>query len=77
MKKGKVCLKDELKYEIKKLGIFGVGMMGVGIVYVFVKVGMEVVLKDVIIEGVEKGKVYFIKLLDKVIKWGWFIEEKK
>lgn len=32
--------------KVKKLGILGVGMMGQGIVYFLVMVGIEVVLKD-------------------------------
>ncbi len=76
-KKGKARPKDEPKYEIKKLGILGAGMMGAGIAYVSAKAGMEVVLKDVTIEGAEKGKAYSTKLLDKAIKRGRSTEEKK
>ena len=76
-KKGKARPKDEPKYEIKKLGILGAGMMGAGIAYVSAKAGMEVVLKDVTMEGAEKGKAYSTKLLDKAIKRGRSTEEKK
>lgn len=76
-KKGKARPKDEPKYEIKKLGILGAGMMGAGIAYVSAKAGMEVVLKDVTVEGAEKGKAYSTKLLDKAIKRGRSTEEKK
>lgn len=76
-KKGKARPKDEPKYEIKKLGILGAGMMGAGIAYVSAKAGMEVVLKDVTIEGAEKGKAYSTKLLDKAIKRGRSTAEKK
>ena len=76
-KKGKARPKDEPKYEIKKLGILGAGMMGAGIAYVSAKAGMEVVLKDVTLEGAEKGKAYSTKLLDKAIKRGRSTEEKK
>ena len=66
-KKGKARPKNEPKYEIKKLGILGAGMMGAGIAYVSAKAGMEVVLKDISVEGAEKGKAYSKKILDKAI----------
>ncbi len=66
-KKGKARPKDEPKYEVKKLGILGAGMMGAGIAYVSAKAGMEVVLKDVTVENAEKGKAYSKMLLDKAI----------
>ena len=66
-RKGKARPKDEPKYEVKKLGILGAGMMGAGIAYVSAKAGMDVVLKDVTKEGAEKGKDYSKKLLDKAI----------
>lgn len=69
-RKGKARPKNEPKYEVKKLGILGAGMMGAGIAYVSAKVGMEVVLKDVSVEGAEKGKAYSKKLLDKAISRG-------
>lgn len=76
-KKGKARPKQEPKYEVKKLGILGAGMMGAGIAYVSAKAGMEVILKDVSIEGAEKGKSYSAQLLDKAIKRGRSTEEKK
>ncbi|MEM8901039.1 MAG: 3-hydroxyacyl-CoA dehydrogenase NAD-binding domain-containing protein, partial [Bacteroidota bacterium] len=66
-KKGKARPKDEPKYEVKKLGILGAGMMGAGIAYVSAKAGMDVVLKDVSVEGAEKGKSYSKMLTDKAI----------
>ena len=66
-KKGKMKPKGHDKYEIKKLGMLGAGMMGAGIAYVSAKVGMDVVLKDVTVEGAEKGKAYSKMLLDKAI----------
>lgn len=66
-RKGKARPKDEPKYEVKKLGILGAGMMGAGIAYVSAKAGMEVVLKDVSIEVAEKGKDYSRELLKKRI----------
>ena len=66
-RKGKARPKDQPRYEVKKLGILGAGMMGAGIAYVSAKVGMEVVLKDTSVENAEKGKAYSQKLLDKAI----------
>jgi 3-hydroxyacyl-CoA dehydrogenase/enoyl-CoA hydratase/3-hydroxybutyryl-CoA epimerase len=66
-RKGKARPAEEPKYEVKKLGILGAGMMGAGIAYVSAKAGMEVVLKDVSQAGAEKGKAYSQKLLDKAI----------
>ncbi len=75
--KGKARPKDQPKYAVKKLGILGAGMMGAGIAYVSAKAGMEVVLKDVTVEGAEKGKQYSSKLLDKAISKGRSTAEKK
>jgi len=75
-KKGKARPKDEPKYEIKKLGILGAGMMGAGIAYVSAKAGMDVVLKDVTMEGAEKGKDYSRTLLEKAMKRGRSTPEK-
>lgn len=75
-KKGKARPKDEPKYEVKKLGILGAGMMGAGIAYVSAKAGMEVVLKDISVENAEKGKAYSKKLLDKAISRGRSTEAK-
>jgi len=66
-KKGIARPKTESKYEIKKLGILGAGMMGAGIAYVSAKAGMDVVLKDVSQEGADKGKAYSKAILDKAI----------
>ena len=64
------------KYEIKKLGILGAGMMGAGIAYVSSYAGMNVVLKDVTVEGAEKGKSYSEALLKKRVSRGKLTQEK-
>ncbi|MCH2044326.1 MAG: 3-hydroxyacyl-CoA dehydrogenase NAD-binding domain-containing protein [Saprospiraceae bacterium] len=64
-KKGKARPKDQAFYPVKKIGILGAGMMGAGIAYVSAKRGMDVVLKDISIEGAEKGKAYSQKILAK------------
>ena len=75
--KGKARPKDQPKYEIQKLGVLGAGMMGAGIAYVSAKAGMDVVLKDVTVEGAEKGKAYSTTLLDKAIAKKRSTPEKK
>lgn len=75
-KKGKARPKNQPKYEIKKLGILGAGMMGAGIAYVSAKAGMDVVLKDVTLEGAERGKDYSRDLLKKAISRGRSTEAK-
>ena len=75
-KKGIARPKTEPKYEIKKLGILGAGMMGAGIAYVSAKAGMDVVLKDVSQEGADKGKAYSKAILDKAISKNRSVPEK-
>ena len=75
--KGKARPKDQPNYEINKLGVLGAGMMGAGIAYVSAKAGMDVVLKDVSLEGAEKGKSYSTALLDKAIAKKRSTPEKK
>lgn len=75
--KGKARPQDEPAYAINKLGILGAGMMGAGIAYVSAKAGMDVVLKDVSLEGAEKGKAYSTMLLDKAIAKKRSTPEKK
>lgn len=76
-RKGKAKPKGVGKYEIKKLGILGAGMMGAGIAYVSAALaGQDVVLKDVTIEGAEKGKDYSRALLKKRVSRGKMTQEK-
>lgn len=62
---------------VKKLGVLGAGMMGAAIAYVAASKGIEVVLKDVSLEGAEKGKSYSATLLDKKVQRGRMSEEKR
>ena len=75
-KKGKARPKGYDKYEIKKVGMLGAGMMGAGIAFVSAKAGMDVVLKDVSVEAAEKGKAYSKKLMDKRLAKGYTTKEK-
>lgn len=60
----------------RKVGILGAGMMGQGIAYVSAMAGIEVVLKDISLEGAEKGKAYSKKLLDKRVARGQMDQAK-
>lgn len=53
------------RFQCKKLGILGAGMMGAGIALLAAKKGIEVVLKDISIENAEKGKAYAKTALEK------------
>ena len=58
------------KTKVTKIGVLGAGMMGAGIAYSAATSGIEVVLKDVSIEGAQKGKAYSEKLLAKQVEKG-------
>ncbi len=64
-------------YVTKKVGVLGAGMMGAGIAYVSAVAGIDVVLKDISIEGAEKGKNYSAKLLEKKVSRGQMSAEKR
>ncbi|MGY6658457.1 3-hydroxyacyl-CoA dehydrogenase NAD-binding domain-containing protein [Amycolatopsis sp. TRM77291] len=64
------------KYTAKKVGVVGAGMMGAAIAYVSAKAGIDVVLKDVTLEGAEKGKGYAVKLEEKALSRGKTTKEK-
>ncbi|ORI19443.1 3-hydroxyacyl-CoA dehydrogenase [Rhodococcus sp. 1163] len=64
------------KKPIFKVGVLGAGMMGAGIAYVTAKAGIDVVLKDVSIEGARKGKAYSENIEAKALAKGRTTEEK-
>lgn len=65
------------KYQAKKLGVLGAGMMGAGIAYSAMRAGMEVILKDISLEAAEKGKAYSANLLEKQVSRGRLTPEKR
>lgn len=77
LNKGARRPKDFEKYNVKKVGILGAGLMGAGIAYVTAKAGIEVILIDQNQEGADKGKDYSVKLLDKALGRKKTTEEKK
>jgi 3-hydroxyacyl-CoA dehydrogenase / enoyl-CoA hydratase / 3-hydroxybutyryl-CoA epimerase len=56
---------DAPRYQPKKVGILGAGMMGAGIAYSQASRGITTVLKDVSLANAEKGKGYSAKLTQK------------
>jgi 3-hydroxyacyl-CoA dehydrogenase/enoyl-CoA hydratase/3-hydroxybutyryl-CoA epimerase len=77
LNKGARRPKDFEKYNVKKVGILGAGLMGAGIAYVTAKAGIEVILIDQNQEGADKGRDYSLRLLDKALSRKKTTEEKK
>ena len=50
------------KYQPKRVGILGAGMMGAGIAYAQASRGINTVLEDVSLENAQRGKAYSAKL---------------
>ena len=53
-----------------KVAVLGAGMMGAAIAYVAAKAGVDVVLRDVTIEGAQRGKDYSRRILDAKVAKG-------
>ena len=62
--------KDVPRFDVKKVGIIGAGLMGQGIAHVSAKVGIEVVLLDRDLASAERGKEKVSKTLDRRLKKG-------
>ena len=58
------------KRQVGRVGMVGAGMMGAGIAYSCAMSGIDVLLKDVSIEGAQKGKAYSEKLLTNAVERG-------
>ena len=74
--KGKAKPKGFEQATFKKVGVLGAGMMGAGIAYVSAKAGLDVVLKDISLEGAERGKGYAASIEQKKIGKGRTTQEK-
>ena len=64
------------KFEIKKVGVVGAGLMGAGIAYVQAKAGIETILLDRDLESAKKGKNYSEKIVAKDLSRGRTTQEK-
>ncbi|MFC7490236.1 MULTISPECIES: 3-hydroxyacyl-CoA dehydrogenase NAD-binding domain-containing protein [unclassified Knoellia] len=63
--------------KVGQVGILGAGMMGAGIAHACATSGIDVVLKDVSVEGAEKGKAHAAKLLDAIVAKGRLSQEDR
>lgn len=77
IKAGQSRPKDVPRYQPKKVGILGAGMMGAGIAYAQASRGIATVLKDVSTEAADKGKAYTAKLTQKRVDKGQMAPEKQ
>ncbi|MEZ5647022.1 MAG: 3-hydroxyacyl-CoA dehydrogenase NAD-binding domain-containing protein [Burkholderiaceae bacterium] len=77
IKGGQSRPKDVAKYQPKKVGILGAGMMGSGIAYAQATRGIATVLKDVSAGAAEKGKSYTARLTQKRVDKGQMSAEKQ
>lgn len=64
------------KSSVKKLGVIGAGMMGVGIANVSAARGIATVLKDQTLEKAEQGKASVAQILNKKVTQGRLSAEK-
>jgi 3-hydroxyacyl-CoA dehydrogenase/enoyl-CoA hydratase/3-hydroxybutyryl-CoA epimerase len=62
--------KDVPRFEVKKVGILGAGLMGQGIAHVTAKAKIDVVLIDRDLASAERGKDKVAKALDRRLKKG-------
>ncbi|BCJ70402.1 3-hydroxyacyl-CoA dehydrogenase NAD-binding domain-containing protein [Polymorphospora rubra] len=56
--------------QVRRVAVIGAGMMGAAIAYVCARAGLQVVLKDVTVEGALRGKAYSVGLLDRAVARG-------
>jgi 3-hydroxybutyryl-CoA dehydrogenase len=59
-----------MKMEIKKIGVVGAGQMGSGIAEVALTSGFDVLMRDVTMEAVQKGRMRIVTDFDKRIQKG-------
>ncbi|HWS34879.1 MAG TPA: 3-hydroxyacyl-CoA dehydrogenase NAD-binding domain-containing protein [Actinoplanes sp.] len=61
---------------ITKVAVLGAGMMGAAIAYVSARAGLPTVLRDVTLDGAQRGKAYSEKLVAKDVARGRISQEK-
>ncbi len=74
--KGERRPKDVPRFDVKKVGILGAGLMGQGIANVSAKAGIEVVLLDRDLASAQRGKDAVAKGLEKLVAKGKTTREK-
>ena len=75
-RKGARRPKDVPRFEVKKVGVIGAGLMGQGIAHVAAKAGIGVVLLDRDLALAERGKGALQKVLEKQLERGRTTREK-
>ena len=68
---------DTPRFQPKKVGVLGAGMMGAGIAHAQATRGIATVLKDVTLENAEKGKAYTAQLTQKRVDKGQMSAEQR
>lgn len=71
--KKKVKKYDEVVKDVKLVVVFGVGIMGGGIVYQLVFKGILILMKDICEEGIQMGLNEVVKLFGKCVEKGCLI----
>jgi 3-hydroxybutyryl-CoA dehydrogenase len=66
-----------MEMEIKKIGVVGAGQMGSGIAEVALTSGFDVLMRDVTIEAVQKGRLRIVTDFDKRVQKGKMTETEK
>jgi 3-hydroxyacyl-CoA dehydrogenase/enoyl-CoA hydratase/3-hydroxybutyryl-CoA epimerase len=64
------------RFDVKKVGIVGAGLMGQGIAHVSAKAGIEAVLIDRDVASAERGKAKLAEALDRRLKKGRTTQER-
>ncbi len=73
-----ILFEEECLMPIRKVGVIGAGVMGLGLTQVLAEHGIEVILVDKEEAIIERARQHLIHLLDKEIeKWGLTESEKK
>jgi 3-hydroxybutyryl-CoA dehydrogenase len=66
-----------MEMEIKKIGVVGAGQMGSGIAEVALTSGFDVLMRDVTMEAVQKGRLRIVTDFDKRIQKGKMTDTEK
>ncbi len=69
--------KRGLRMEIKKMGVVGAGQMGSGIAEVALVSGLNVLMRDVTIEALGKGRTRIVTDLERQVQKGKLGAEEK